>query len=57
MKTLILSLLLFSFCLFAQNTIPDNVVGTHTTYDNQKGIITTTNPVLYNPNYVTKNQL
>lgn len=55
MKTLIFSLLFLSINLFAQNSISDNVVGTHTTYDNQKGLITITNPVLYNSNYAVKN--
>jgi hypothetical protein len=51
MKTTILILLFFAVNIFAQSNLPQNLVGTHTTFDFQKGLVTTTSPVLYNSNY------
>ena len=52
MKTLTLLTLILTINLFSQTQLPDNLVGTHTTADMQGKMITTTNPVLYNANYV-----
>lgn len=47
MKTIILSLIFFTFNLFAQSSLPQHLVGVHTSYDFQRGLISTTNPVPY----------
>lgn len=52
MKTILLASIFFTISLFAQSNLPGNLVGTHTTYDFQRGTHITTNPVLFDKNYI-----